>query len=263
MHNHYRALFISDVHLGTRGAQARMLLDFLGEARADTIYLVGDIIDFWRIRRGLVWREAHGEVLRAILAKVRQGSRVVFIPGNHDDGLRAYCGTRFGNIEIERNAVHTTAAGRRYLVIHGDEYDVVISNARWLALLGDRSYALALAVNKPFNWARRLLGLEYWSLSAYLKNKVKGCVSRAGKFEAALIDAAARHQADGVICGHIHHAASRQVGDIHYLNTGDWVESCTAVVETDAGELEVIDWSGIVARRTRDGSGADELEAAA
>ena len=147
MPNHYRALFISDVHLGTRGAQARMLLDFLAEARADTIYLVGDIIDFWRIRRGLVWREAHGEVLKAILAKVRQGSRVVFIPGNHDDGLRAYCGTRFGDIEIERSAVHTTAAGRRYLVIHGDEYDVVISNARWLALLGDRSYALALAIN--------------------------------------------------------------------------------------------------------------------
>jgi UDP-2,3-diacylglucosamine pyrophosphatase LpxH len=263
MVNHYRALFISDVHLGTRDAQSRMLLDFLTEARADTIYLVGDIVDFWRIRRGLVWRDTHGEVLKAILAKVRQGTRVVFIPGNHDDGLRAYCGTRFGKIEIERSAVHTTANGRRYLVIHGDEYDVVVVNARWLALIGDRSYALALAVNKPFNWMRGVLGLEYWSLSAYLKNKVKGCVSRAGKFEAALIAAAADHQADGVICGHIHHAASRQVGQIHYLNTGDWVESCTAVVETDAGELELIDWSRVVAGRTRDKAGAGELEAAA
>jgi UDP-2,3-diacylglucosamine pyrophosphatase LpxH len=148
-------------------------------------------------------------------------------------------------------------------VIHGDEYDVVVVNARWLALIGDRSYALALAVNKPFNWVRRVLGLEYWSLSAYLKNKVKGCVSRAGKFEAALIAAAADHQADGVICGHIHHASSRQVGHIHYLNTGDWVESCTAVVETDAGELELIDWSRVVAGRTRDKAGAGELEAAA
>lgn len=250
MAQQFRALFISDVHLGTRGAQARKLLGFLKNASADTIYLVGDIVDFWRIRRGLVWPDTHGEVLKEILRKANTGTRVVFIPGNHDDGLRAYCGTRFGRIEIERDTVHVTAAGRRYLVIHGDEYDVVVQNARWLALLGDRSYAVAMAVNKPFNWVRVRMGLEYWSLSAYLKNRVKSCVGRAGNFETSLVEAAARHQADGVICGHIHHAASRQVGDVHYLNTGDWVESCTAVVETTAGALDVIDWSA------QDGAGA-------
>ncbi len=251
MQRHYRAVFISDVHLGTRGAQARMLLDFLGDAHAETVYLVGDIVDFWRIRRGLVWREAHGEVLKEILSRARSGTRVVFIPGNHDDGLRAYCGTRFGNIEIVKNAVHVTADGHRYLVLHGDEYDVVVQNAKWLALIGDCSYAFALAINKPFNWVRGRLGMDYWSLSAYLKNRVKGCVSRAGKFETSLIDAATRHQVSGVICGHIHRAASHQVGDVHYLNTGDWVESCTAVVETLAGEMKVVDWSLEVAGQTK------------
>src|SRR5262245_16400060 len=226
MAQHYRALFISDVHLGTRWAQACQLLEFLEQVRADTIYLVGDIVDFWRIRRGIIWPEQHGEVLKEILRKAHTGTRIVFIPGNHDEGLRAYCGTRFGNIEIRKNAVHVTSGGERYLVTHGDEYDVVISRARWLALLRDRSYAVALALNKPLNWVRRRLGMEYWSLSAYLKNRVKSCVSRAGKFEASLIAAAARHHVAGVICGHIHRAASHQVGEVHYLNTGDWVESC-------------------------------------
>lgn len=243
MATHYRALFISDVHLGTRWAQAPKLLDFLAQARADTVYLVGDIVDFWRIRRGIVWPEAHGQVLKEILRLAHAGTRVIFIPGNHDNGLRAYCNTRFGNIEIRQNAVHETAAGKRYLVTHGDEYDLVIRNAEWLALLGDRSYAALLTLNRPFNWVRRQLGLDYWSISAYLKQRVKGCVSRASDFETSLIGAAREHQATGVICGHIHHAASREVGGMHYLNTGDWVESCTAVVETAAGMLELIDWS--------------------
>lgn len=243
MAQHYRALFISDVHLGTRWAQACKLLDFLAQARADTIYLVGDIIDFWRIRRGIIWPESHGAVLREILRIANAGTRVVFIPGNHDDGLRAYCGTRFGTIEIERDAVHVTAAGQRYLVTHGDEYDVVVNHARWLALVGDRSYALALAINTPFNWVRGKLGFDYWSLSAYLKHRVKACVGRAGNFECSLVAAAARHAASGVICGHIHRATSRQVGDVHYVNLGDWVESCTAVAETKNGQLELIDWS--------------------
>lgn len=247
MADHYRALFISDVHLGTPWAQARKLLEFLQQARADTIYLVGDIIDFWRIRRGLVWPEPHGLVLRELLRKANAGTRVVFIPGNHDAGLRTYCGTRFGSIEIEQTAVHVTAVGRRYLVTHGDEYDVVVKRAHWLALLGDRSYAVALAMNRPFNWMRRLLGKDYWSLSAYLKHRVKACVGRAGNFETKLVAAATAHSASGVICGHIHRAASRLVGDIHYVNLGDWVESCTAVVETGSGELELIDWSGVPA----------------
>lgn len=247
MVQHYRALFISDVHLGTRWAQASKLHDFLGQVRADTIYLVGDIVDFWRIRRGIVWPPAHGEVLREILRKAHAGTRIVFIPGNHDDDLRAYCGMRFGNIEIERSTVHVTATGQRYLVTHGDEYDVVINRARWLALLGDRAYAFALTFNRPLNWVRRQFGKEYWSISAYLKHRVKACVGRAGKFESSLIAAAERNQAAGVICGHIHHAASRQVGNVHYVNLGDWVESCTAVVETTSGQLELIDWSKKVA----------------
>lgn len=243
MAQHYRALFISDVHLGTRWAQAPKLLDFLSIARTETLYLVGDIVDFWRIRRGIVWPDQHGEVLKEILRIANGGTRVVFIPGNHDDDLRAYCGMRFGNIEILESTVHTTAAGKRYLVTHGDEYDVVVRHARWLALLGDRSYAMALAFNRPFNWVRKLLGKEYWSISAYLKNRVKGCVGRAGNFEESLVAAAGHHDAAGVICGHIHRAASRQVGDVHYVNTGDWVESCTAVVETITGRLELIDWT--------------------
>ena len=263
MPHHYRAMFISDVHLGTRSAQAVRLLDFLVKSDADTIYLVGDIVDFWRIRRGLVWPNSHNDVLHELLRKAREGTRIVFIPGNHDDDLRAYCGTRFGPIEIALNAVHVTADGRRYLVMHGDEYDVVVNHARWLALLGERSYAVALAINRPFNWARRLMGLEYWSLSAYLKNKVKGAVGRAGNFENALVEAAASHNAAGVICGHIHHAASKQIADVHYMNTGDWVESCTAIIETEAGELKIVQWPDNKKARAGTGAGDNELEAAA
>lgn len=260
---HHRALFISDVHLGTRTCQAQMLADFLREHDADTIYLVGDIVDFWRIKRRPVWPQAHNDVLQCILRKVRKGSRVVFIPGNHDDGLRAYCGTQFGGIEILRDTVHETADGRRYLVIHGDEYDVVSRYAHWLAVLGDRGYAAMLAVNVPLNWARRKLGLEYWSLSAYLKHRVKSAVNQMGDFEKVLAEAAKQREVDGVICGHIHRAASHQFGDVHYLNTGDWVESCTAIVETEAGEFQFIDWMEVVAERRKAAERPAVLEAAA
>ena len=244
-----RSAFISDVHLGTRGCQAEMLLDFLKEHDAETIYLVGDIVDFWRIRRGAIWPQAHNDVLQKLLRKVRKGARVVFIPGNHDDGLRQYCGTRFGGIEIERNAVHETADGKRYLVIHGDEYDVVVRYAKWLAFLGDRSYELALATNAPVNWVRKRLGKGHWSLSSYLKLRVKTAVNFIGDFEKSLSDEAKRRNVDGVICGHIHHAASRHFDDVHYLNTGDWVESCTAIGETHDGTFELIRWLDVVQAR--------------
>ena len=243
MAERYRALFISDVHLGTPWTEADRLLEWLTHAHADTIYLVGDIVDFWRIRRGVVWPSSHSAVLEALLAKAHGGSRVVFIPGNHEDGLKRYCGTKFGEIEIERSIVHATAAGKRYLVVHGDDYDFVARHARWLAQLGDRSYAAALAFNRIFNAGRRLLGKDYWSISAYLKRKVKACVSRVGQFEAALAAAAAQHGATGVICGHIHHPDNRMLGAIHYINIGDWVESCTAVVETASGNLELIEFA--------------------
>ncbi len=248
----YRAIFLSDVHLGTRSAQADALLDFLKYTEADVIYLVGDIVDFWRVRRGPYWPQPHNDVLQKLLRKTRKGTHIVFIPGNHDECLRDYCGAHFGGMEICREAVHTTATGRRYIVMHGDEFDVVVRYARWLAFLGDRGYELALWTNRPLNWVRRHLGFGYWSLSAFLKARVKSAVAFIGEYEEALADVARRHQADGVICGHIHHAADRRIGAIHYLNTGDWVESCTAIAETRAGDLTVIRWHDVM--RTRAGA---------
>jgi UDP-2,3-diacylglucosamine pyrophosphatase LpxH len=245
----YRTLFISDVHLGTRASQADMLLDFLKHTEAETIYLVGDILDFWRIKRGAVWPQSHNDVLQKILRKVRKGTRVIYIPGNHDEGIRDYCGMHFGGIEIERQALHTTADGRRFIVLHGDEYDVVVRYARWLAFLGDRGYEMALWSNWPLNFIRRRLGLGYWSLSAYLKHRVKTAVSFIGEFEKNLAEEARRREVDGVICGHIHHAANHDIGGVRYVNTGDWVESCTAVGETASGELELIRWLDVVKER--------------
>ncbi|MGI9523125.1 MAG: UDP-2,3-diacylglucosamine diphosphatase [Hyphomicrobiaceae bacterium] len=260
----FRTLFISDVHLGTRACQAEMLIDFLRQHEAETIYLVGDIVDFWRIKRGAVWPQSHNDVLQKLLWKVRKGARVIYIPGNHDEGLRDYCGSRFGGIEIERDSVHTTADGRRYLVIHGDEFDVVVRYARWLAFLGDRGYQLALWTNWPLNFIRRRMGLGYWSLSAYLKNRVKTAVNFIGDFENSLSDEARRRNVDGVICGHIHHAASKKIDAIHYVNTGDWVESCTAVGEREDGTFELICW--FEQQKTREMSEnpeAQEIEIAA
>ena len=238
----YRALFISDVHLGTRSAQTEAFLEFLRLVDADVIYLVGDIVDFWKVRRGPHWPQSHNDVLQKLLRKVRKGTRIIFIPGNHDEALRDYCGTSFGGIDIRRDDIHVSANGRRYLVMHGDEFDIVVRYARWVAFLGDRSYEFALWFNNPLNWVRRHLGLGYWSLSAYLKGRVKSAVSFIGDYELALSDVARRRNADGIICGHIHHAADRRIGPIHYLNCGDWVESCTTVYETFDGEFGVLRW---------------------
>lgn len=239
----YRALFLSDIHLGTKACQAGLLLEFLKRHDADTIYLVGDVVDFWRIRRGAYWPQTHNDVLQKLLRKVRKGARLIYVPGNHDEALRDFCGATFGGIEIAMRAIHETADGRRFLVIHGDEFDVVVRCARWLAALGDTAYGLALWVNTLFNRARRRLGLPYWSLSAWLKHRVKRAVNYIGEFEAALVQAARRHGADGVICGHIHHAAIHDLGAMTYINTGDWVESCTAIVETAEGRLEIVRWA--------------------
>ena len=237
-----RTIFISDVHLGTRTARAAALLDFLKHHEAETIYLVGDIIDFWRIRRGSHWPQTHNDVIQKLLRKVRRGTRVVFIPGNHDDCLREFVGMRFGGIELCRTAIHRTATGQPYLVTHGDEFDVVIRSAKWLAILGDHGYEFALWLNNPLNWVRRHLGFGYWSLSAYLKYSVKTAVNFIGAFENAVATEAARQGAAGVICGHIHHAADRKIDDVHYLNCGDWVESCTGLIENDDGSFEIVHW---------------------
>jgi UDP-2,3-diacylglucosamine pyrophosphatase LpxH len=239
---HVRALFISDLHLGTRAAQAERLLDFLRCCEAEVIYLVGDIIDFWKVRRGPHWPQAHNDVLQKLLRKARKGARLVLVPGNHDEVLRDYAGVQFGGVEIHESILHTTGRGRRYTVLHGDEFDVVVRNAKWLALLGDRGYEMALWLNHPLNWVRRNLGFGYWSLSAYLKYRVKTAVAFIGAFEEAVAADARRRGVDGIICGHIHHAADRTVHGTHYLNCGDWVESCTAVVETMDGLLRVIRW---------------------
>ena len=237
-----RAIFISDVHLGTRSAQADRLLDFLRHCEADTIYLVGDIVDFWKVRRGPHWPQPHNDVVQKLLRQARKGVRLVLVPGNHDEALRDYVGLRFGGIEIHRAIVHRTAKGRRYYVMHGDEFDIVVRTARWLALLGDHGYEFALWLNNPLNWCRRHLGLGYWSLSAYLKYRVKRAVAFIGAFEEAVAEETRRRGLDGAICGHIHHASDRSFGGIHYLNCGDWVESCTAIIETLEGELRVVHW---------------------
>lgn len=238
----YRAVFISDIHLGTRNSQATALLDFLKSVECQDLYLVGDIVDFWKVRRGPHWPQSHNDVLQKLLRKSRKGTRVVFIPGNHDDGLRDYAGMNFGGVELRRDAVHEGANGKRYLILHGDEFDVVVRYARWLAFLGDRSYEAALALNVPLNFMRRMFGLGHWSLSAFLKQKVKSAVSYIGEFEEALASEARRRDAQGLICGHIHYANERMIEGIHYLNCGDWVESCTAIGERFDGQFEIIRW---------------------
>ena len=250
-----RALFLSDVHLGTRGCQADKLLDFLRDYDADLIYLVGDIVDGWQLKSGWYWPQTHNDVVQKLLRKARKGARVVYIPGNHDEFLREFYGTHFGGIEVVENTIHRAADGRRYLVIHGDLFDVVIRHARWLALLGDKAYDFAIFLNTHFNIIRRLLGLPYWSLSQWCKLKVKNAVNFIGEYERTLSGEARRHGVDGVICGHIHHATIRNDDGLIYVNCGDWVESCTAVVEHFDGRLEIIDWV------KRQGGGTDALSA--
>jgi UDP-2,3-diacylglucosamine pyrophosphatase LpxH len=239
-----RTLFLSDVHLGTRGCQADRLLDFLRHHEAATVYLVGDIVDGWQLRSGWYWPQLHNDVVQKLLRQARKGARLRYIPGNHDEFLRDYYGTHFGGIEVLEDAIHVAADGRRYLVIHGDLFDVVIRHARWLALLGNSAYDLAIWLNTYFNATRRALGLTYWSLSQWAKLKVKNAVNFIGEYENALAAEARRRGVDGVVCGHIHHAVIHDNSGLCYVNCGDWVESCTAVVEHFDGRFEIIRWTG-------------------
>jgi UDP-2,3-diacylglucosamine pyrophosphatase LpxH len=239
----YRALFISDVHLGTRGCQAGRLLDFLRYHEAETIYLVGDIVDGWALRSSWYWPQSHNDVVQKLLRQGRKGSRMIYIPGNHDEFLRGYYGTHFGGIDVVENAIHYGADGRRYLVVHGDIFDLVVTQARWLALLGDKAYEIALTANRFFNVMRRVFGAPYWSLSKWAKLKVKNAVNYIGAFEKALATEARHHGVDGVICGHIHTAALHDEFGLRYINCGDWVESCTAVAEGHDGKFEIITWT--------------------
>ena len=239
----HRTIFISDVHLGTRGCKAELLADFLARNSCSTLYLVGDIVDGWQLKRRWYWSEAQTGVVREILRKVDDGVRVVFVPGNHDEFLRDYCGRSVAGIEVVHETIHQTADGRRLLVLHGDQFDGVIGYAKWLAHVGDWAYSFALALNDRLHILRRSLGLPYWSLSACLKRKVKNAVEYVSRFEDVVARAAAPKGVDGVLCGHIHQAEIRQIGPILYLNDGDWVESCTALVEDARGHLEILRWA--------------------
>lgn len=235
-----RAVWLSDVHLGTPGCQAEALLGFLRAVESETLYLVGDIVDGWQLRRSWHWPQAHSDVVQKLLRKARKGTRVVFVPGNHDEFARRYVGHTFGGIEVVEECIHQLVDGRRLWVTHGDLFDGVIQCARWLAHLGDRAYELTLRVNRWFNVARARLGLPYWSLSKYLKLRVKRAVSYVTDFETAVAREAARRGVDGVVCGHIHHAEMRRIDGILYCNDGDWVESRTALVEHLDGRLEIL-----------------------
>lgn len=253
-----RTVWISDLHLGTPGCQALHLLAFLRAVECETLYLVGDIIDGWQLRRQWYWPQAHNDVIQKLLRKARKGTRVVFVPGNHDEFARRYLMQNFGGIEVVEEAMHRTADGRQLWVTHGDLYDGVIQCARWLALLGDRAYEFTLKLNRHLNSVRARLGLPYWSLSRYLKLKVKRAVSYVGDFERAVAQEARKRGADGVVCGHIHHAELRDIDGVLYANDGDWVESLTALVEHADGRLEVIDWQQWRSRPVAAGCAAPE-----
>lgn len=240
---HFRTLFLSDVHLGARGSQADRLLDFLRVHDADTIYLVGDIIDGWALQSNWHWPQSHNDFVQKILRRVRKGARVIYVPGNHDEFLRNYYGTHFGGIEVVETAIHHGIDGRKYLVIHGDIFDLVVQNARWLAHLGDRAYDFAIQMNRLVNVFRKMFGRPYWSLSQWAKQKVKNAVNYIGAFEETLAAEARRHDADGVICGHIHFPVIRDMNGVRYMNCGDWVESCTALVEHHDGRFEILTWT--------------------
>ena len=244
----YRAIWISDIHLGTPGCQADKLLDFLKRTDSQYLYLVGDIIDGWALKRRWYWQQVHNDVIQKILRKARKGTFVTYIAGNHDEAARHFLGLAFGGIAIEDEVIHITEKGQRLLVLHGDRFDGVIQCAKWLAYVGDRAYEFTLKLNQWFNWARRHLGLPYWSLSQYLKHKVKNAVSYITAFETALAREAKSRGMDGVVCGHIHQPEIREINGITYCNDGDWVESLSALVETMEGELRLIHWADVAAQ---------------
>ena len=245
----FRTIWISDVHLGTRGCNDQLLIDFLDHCDSETLYVVGDIIDGWRMKKRFYWPERHNAIVRRIMKRAKRNSRVVYIPGNHDEMFRQFSGMNFGGVEIRRSAVHETADGRRLLVLHGDEFDAVVMSQRWLAFLGDAAYTFLLRLNVAINAVRRRLNLPYWSLSAHAKHKVKDAVAFISRFEETVATAARKRELDGVVCGHIHTAEARDFDGLEYYNDGDWVESCTALVEHFDGRMEILRWSEEVLAR--------------
>lgn len=239
----YRAIFISDIHLGTKRAQTEALLDFLRSTESDQLYLVGDFIDNWSLRKTWYWDQSHNDVIQKLLRKARKGTKLIYIPGNHDENFRQFLNLRLGRVAVLEETVHLAANGKRYLVLHGDKFDGVVRFAPWLAKLGDTAYEISMDLNAVVNGVRRALRLPYWSLSAYLKFRVKKAVEFISHFEEAVVRDARLRNCQGVICGHIHTPDDRMIDGIHYLNDGDWVESCTALVEHMDGSFEIISWN--------------------
>ncbi len=245
----YRTIWISDVHLGTRGCNAAMLIDFLDHVDSEKMYLVGDIIDGWRLKKKLHWPASHNDVVWRLLKRARRGAEVIYIPGNHDELVRQFCGLDFGGIAIRRDDVHLTADGRKLLVLHGDEFDAIMLSHRWLAYLGDAAYEAMMTLNRAVNAWRRLFRMPYWSLSKHAKAKVKNAVEFISRYEEVVAQAAANRGADGVVCGHIHTAEFRNIHGIAYYNDGDWVEGCTALVEHFDGRMEILHWADEIEKR--------------
>lgn len=237
-----RSVFISDVHLGFRGCQADALLHFLHSVETDYLFLVGDIVDFWSLKKYPVWPQKHTNVVRSILGKAKHNTKVIYVPGNHDEAMRDYVGHKFGNVEIHRNYIHTTLLNKKLLVMHGDEFDVVVKHSRMLAKLGSYAYDKLLSLNYLVSAIRKYFDRSYWSLAAYLKHKVKNAVEYIGSFERALIHFAKEKNVNGVVCGHIHHAEMRDIDGVLYCNDGDWVESCSSLIEHKDGTLEIVYW---------------------
>ena len=247
----YRSIWISDLHLGTEGNKSEMLLEFLKSNESTYLYLVGDIIDAWRMKKKMYWHQDHNDIVQKILRKARKGTKVTLIPGNHDELLKKFTDFSFGKISIKKRGIHQLADGRKALILHGDEFDAIILNAKWLAKIGSALYEFILKVNDLFNFCRRKLGFSYWSLSQYLKGQTKHAINFIGNFEFAVSDSAKRANADVVICGHIHRPEIKKIDNILYCNDGDWVESCTALVEDEFGNLTLIDW-GVEREKIKD-----------
>jgi UDP-2,3-diacylglucosamine pyrophosphatase LpxH len=239
----FRTIWISDVHLGTRGCNARMLIDFLDSTDSETMYLVGDIIDGWRMKRKFYWPATHNDIVWRVMKRARRGTRVVYIPGNHDEMFRQFNGMNFGGVEIRRKAIHETADGRKLLVLHGDEFDAIMLAHRWLAFVGDLAYEWLMRGDHLVNRVRALIGKPYWSLSKTAKHKVKNAVEFISRFETVVALEAGARGVDGVVCGHIHNAEAREIAGIAYYNDGDWVEGCTALVEHFDGRMEILHWA--------------------
>lgn len=246
----FRSIWISDLHLGAKSSRPQCLLDFFRHHQCEYLYLNGDMIDGWRLKKTWFWNQLHNDVIQKILRQARKGTRVIYIPGNHDQFAREHIGLHLGGIEICRNYVHTTVDGRKLLIMHGDEFDSVVTHAKWLAVLGSGAYEASVFLNLWVNRVREKLGLPYWSLANYLKQKVKNAMQFIDNFEHAVADEARQRGMDGVICGHIHRADIKEMGGVMYYNTGDWVESCTALVEHFDGRMEIIEWVVVKSKET-------------